>query len=69
MLKQNPDIFKEISKGNFEPLNTWLTDNIHQYGSLYTEGEMLEKVTGERLNADYFIEYLNRKYGEIYNLK
>ncbi len=66
MMKNDSDIFDDIKKGDFNKLHKWLTDNIHQYGNLYTEGEMIKRVTGEKLNADYFLEYLNKKYGEIY---
>ncbi len=66
MLKNDSDIFDDIRKGDFKKLHNWITENIHQYGNLYNEGEMVKRVTGEKLNADYFLDYLNKKYGEIY---
>ena len=66
LLKDLPDTYNEIAVGNFAPLNEWLTENVHQYSFLYTGTEMLKKVTGEALNADYFIAYLNEKYSKIY---
>lgn len=69
LLKAVPNVYEEIAKGNFAPLNDWLTENVHQYGNTYTAGELIKKVTGESLNADYFIDYLNEKYSEIYKLK
>ncbi len=68
MVNDDKEIFKDIKEGKFDRLNNWLTDKIHQYGGLYTETEMLQKLTGEKLNADYFLAYLNKKYGEIYEL-
>ncbi len=67
LLKAIPNVYEEISKGNFEPLNNWLTENIHQYSKCYTGPEIIKRITGEELNADYFIEYLNEKYSKIYN--
>ncbi len=66
LLKDENDIYEDIKNGKFDRLNNWITENIHQYGSLYTETEMIKKVTGESINADYFLNYLNKKYSEIY---
>jgi carboxypeptidase Taq len=68
LLRDIPTTFDEIKKGNFEPLNGWLTEAIHQYGSCFTAPEMIRKISGEGLNADYFIAYLNEKYSKIYSL-
>lgn len=66
MLKAIPNVYNEVAKGNFSPLNTWLTDNIHRLGQLYTPKELILKVTGEELKSCYFIDYLNEKYSKIY---
>ena len=66
MLQDNPDALKDIEKGNIEYINNWLKDNIHKYGCIYTPEELINKVTGEDLNTKYFLDYLNRKYKEIY---
>ncbi len=68
LIKAVPNVYEEIAKGNFEPLNSWMTENVHQYGNTYTAGELIRRITGEGLNADYFIQYLNEKYNDIYNL-
>lgn len=36
--------------------------------AVYKPAELIKKVTGEELNSKYFIDYLNKKYSEIYNL-
>ncbi len=68
LLKDVPNVYEEVAKGNFEPLNSWLTEKIHQYGNCYTGPEIIKRIMNEEINADYFIEYLNEKYSEIYNL-
>jgi len=45
---------------------SWLRENIYQYGSLYWPDELVQRVTGEKLNASYLIDYLNHKYRAIY---
>ena len=68
ILKDMPNLYKDIENGNLDDLRMWLKDNIHKYGKLYKPEELLIKVTGEKLNSKYFIEYLNEKFTEIYNL-
>ncbi len=68
MKKDIPTYDEEVENGNFTIIKEWLRENIHQFGSLYTPSELIVKVTGEELNPKYFLEYLNKKYGEIYEL-
>lgn len=68
MKKDIPDYKEKIEKGEFSVIKEWLKENIHKYGSIYKPVEILKMVTGEELSAKYFIEYLNEKYSEIYNL-
>lgn len=62
-----PDIDERIRSGKFEEVRGWLNKEIHQLGSLYPSlDELLEKVTGEPLNPQYFLEYLEGKYSNLY---
>ncbi len=60
--KQIPQIPEEISKGNFNHLITWLRENIHSKGSLYTPDELVKQVTGQGINVEFFKGYLKDKY-------
>lgn len=64
-----PDLYARIEKGELNVVHDFLKENIHKYGSEYKPTELIKKVTGEELTAKYFIDYLNKKYSEIYNLK
>jgi len=66
--KDIPDIYAQVAAGDFAALHNWLKDKIHVYGAVYEPGVLLEKVTGEPLSPQYFIDYLNQKYTEIYDL-
>ncbi len=57
------DLESSISHGEFQPLLEWLRNNIHSYGSTYFPRKLLIKVTGEDLNSNFLIDYLNDKYG------
>ncbi|MGL4730025.1 MAG: carboxypeptidase M32 [Clostridium sp.] len=65
-LKDMPNLYSEIEKGNLNEMKSWLKENIHQYGQLYKPVELLEKVTGEQLDSKYFVEYLQNKFKDIY---
>ncbi len=68
-LKQDiPDVMKRVAKGEFGLVKGWLGDNIHRHGSVYLPEELIVRVTGEKLQARYFVEYLNEKYSKIYGL-
>ncbi|MCX6310676.1 MAG: carboxypeptidase M32 [Bacteroidetes bacterium] len=67
--KDIPTLEKEIESGNYSSLLKWLRENIHQYGKRYEAKELCERVTGEKLNFNYFMEYAKEKYGKLYSDK
>ena len=69
LLSEQPDPERNIARGNFAPIKNWLNEKIHRQGRLYSPQELVQRVTGEALNPDYFVDYLKRKYSEVYNLK
>ena len=68
LLNEKPEIMKEVGEGNLRNLHSWLKENVHKFGSLYTPSEIIKRVTGEELNSKYFINYLKEKYYKIYNI-
>jgi len=59
---------EHVGDGEFDPIHDWLTDNIHRHGCRYTTPELIEEATGEALTADYFLGYVEEKYGSLYDL-
>lgn len=68
MLKDLPDYDELLENGNLVAIREWLTDKVHRHGRMKKPLEILQEVTGEGLNAEYLIRYLEKKYGEIYQL-
>ncbi|MFD0872256.1 carboxypeptidase M32 [Paenibacillus residui] len=68
LLGQMPDMEDKIAKGDLLPIKEWLTEQIYQYGKLLDPGEIVLQVTGEELNPDYLVRYLEEKYKPIYKL-
>jgi len=65
-LKKNPSLPEEYENGNFSNLLTYLRENVHQYGKIYPANELIKRITGEDLNPNYFIEYIEKKFYPIY---
>lgn len=62
------DLKDAVKKGEFKTPLTWLNNNIHTYGSLLTPDEICQKSTGKLLDPEYYCDYLEKKYSQIYNL-
>lgn len=69
MLKDIPNFDDLLEEGNFAPVKDWLTENIHQYGKMKKPIEIIKDVTGEGLNAEHLISYLENKYKEVYHVR
>lgn len=63
-----PDVEKKIVIGDFKPLLGWLRENIHWHGRRYAPLELIKRATGEEFTSKYFVQYLAKKYGEIYQM-
>ncbi|WP_078576614.1 carboxypeptidase M32 [Salipaludibacillus agaradhaerens] len=69
MLNDIPDFDKLLLKGELTPIKEWLTTHIHQYGKSKEPLELLHEATGEKLNPDHLITYLQEKYRRVYGIK
>ena len=63
-----PMIPDDIERGEFQALLTWLRSNIHRHGKKFMPTELIQRVTGSPLKAEPYVNYLKRKYTEIYCL-
>ncbi|GGN06184.1 carboxypeptidase M32 [Halarchaeum nitratireducens] len=57
-----------ISGGDFDPLADWLGERVHRHGRRYTTPDLIEEATGEPYTADHFLDYVNAKFGDLYDL-
>lgn len=57
----------DISAGNLQPVLDWLKLHIYDYGRFYNSEELCEKATGQKLNAQHFINYATAKFQNIYS--
>ncbi len=64
--KEIPDLEEQISSGDLKPFRKWQKEKIHRYGALYDPKDLIVKVTGEPLTHKYFMDYITKKFSEIY---
>lgn len=65
--KDNPNMYKDIEQGDFSKIKTWLSEKVHKHGKRYESLDLLlEDQVGEALNPQYLIDYLTRKYKDLY---
>jgi carboxypeptidase Taq len=69
MINDIPHFDELVAKNEFDEILEWLKENIHQHGQTKTPKEFLKDVTGEELNVQYYIDYLESKFSSLYNLE
>lgn len=57
---------RRISKGELGFIREWLLQNIHQWGRQFTPDELAQRITGKSLDESAYVNYLTKKYQEIY---
>jgi carboxypeptidase Taq len=63
-----PTLSQQIRNGNFVELLAWLRKNIHTHGAKFEPQDLIQKVTGSKINPEPYIRYLKKKYSGIYGL-
>jgi len=63
-----PDLEGQIEAGKFGALLSWLREKIHRHGAKFEPQELVQRVTGSRIDPGAYVRYLTEKFGEIYNL-
>ena len=66
MQKDMPNMNDMIAKGEFHDILGWLREKIHVHGSKYEPQELVEKITGSKITAEPYVNYLTEKYSKIY---
>ncbi|MFW6382962.1 MAG: carboxypeptidase M32 [Haloferacaceae archaeon] len=61
------DVDALIREGELAPLWEWMTEHVHRHGRRYPTDELVEVATGEPLTAEYFLDYVEEKFGELYD--
>lgn len=66
--KDVPDTDTLMAKGDFAPIHGWLLEKVYRQGSKYTPKDLIQRVTGKPMDPTDYLDGLEAKYSEIYNL-
>jgi carboxypeptidase Taq len=64
--KDIPDLPEQIRRGEFGALRAWLSEKVHQHGSKFEPQEMVQRITGSKIDPAPYLRYLTEKYSAIY---
>jgi carboxypeptidase Taq len=67
-VRETPDAWGAIGRGNLGVLLSWLRGKVHRSGYLHSAEETVRRATGEALSVKPLLEYLKKKYSEVYGL-
>lgn len=67
MQQELGDVFRDVENGDLSRVTGWLREHIHRFASFKKPGQVFEDACG-KFDATYYIDYLTKKYTEIYNL-
>ena len=61
-------VWDTVAKGDLSPVTAWLTEKVHQYGSLKKPRDLLPAAMGGPLDAAVYTDYLKKKFSSLYGL-
>ena len=59
---------QQFAQGEFEPLRSWLNENVHQEGQRYSAAQLIERITGKPLSCEPLMKHLWEKLGPLYGI-
>jgi carboxypeptidase Taq len=62
-----PDLPEQIRKGEFAPWLAWLREKVHRHGNKFEPQQLIQRVTGSKIDPAPYMRYLDQKYRAIYN--
>ena len=68
-MEKDLNVEAALRTGTTKPVNEWLRDHIHRFGASRYPKEIIKDATGEDFRAEYYVDYLIRKYSGVYNIK
>ena len=67
-MEKDTDVWGTVEKGDLAPVTAWLTEHIHQYGSLKKPQDLLPAAMGGPLDPAVYTGYLKDKFTKLYRL-
>ena len=68
-MKQDLDVDAAVAEGRLDAVLSWLKEHVFSCASMLTPDAWIRRITGEPLNVNYYLDYLEEKYTKLYELK
>ncbi|HSV85693.1 MAG TPA: carboxypeptidase M32 [Levilinea sp.] len=68
MQAEMPDLEEQIERGEFSGILAWLREKVHRHGMKYPPQELIQRVTGSKINPQPYLRYLEAKFSAIYEI-
>jgi carboxypeptidase Taq len=69
MLDDIPDASLQIERGDFAAITSWMGEKVHRHGAKFKPQELVQRITGSKIDQEPYLRYLTKKYTEIYRLQ
>ncbi|MFX0053328.1 MAG: carboxypeptidase M32 [Promethearchaeota archaeon] len=66
MNKDLPEWSSYISRGELNPILSWLAENIMSKAAIYDPADLVKHVTGSELDANPFLDFLEHRYAHMF---
>lgn len=67
-MAKNFDIYGAVRAGNFKKINEWMKENVWNRADRESPKNWIRNITGREFTPTDFLDYLEAKYSEIYEL-
>ncbi len=67
-IRQDIDFDDCVSSGKFDVINAWMAEHVFKKANIQDSKTWIKEITGRDFTTDDFLDYLEKKYSEIYDL-
>ena len=67
-MEREIDVWESVRRGDLSCVLNWLRENVFNRASLMDPDAWIRAITGEALNPDYYLDYLEDKYTKLYQI-
>lgn len=67
-MQKELDLDELLGKGDFETINAWMAEHVFKDANMINPKEWIRRVSGEDFSPEPFLDYLEKKYSEIYEI-
>ena len=68
-MEKDFDFYGAIKAGELSKIADWLRERVFSIAGLKTPDEWINAITGESLNVNYYLDYLEEKFTKLYGLQ